>query len=124
MLTLICGLPRAGKTTYSKQYNCKVIHLDAYGNFRVVRDKVSMTEGDVVVEGVYALARQRQHLLDAYNGDYSKCIWLDVPKEIRKRRDEWRESMAVMKFDPPNLSEGWDEIIIIRGDDNVECHRR
>ena len=41
MLTLICGLPRAGKTTYSKQFEndgrYKVIHLDTCGTRKVNR---------------------------------------------------------------------------------------
>lgn len=112
---LICGLPRAGKTTYSKRYECNVIHLDNYGNFGIVRDKVSKIDGDVVVEGCYTHAQQRMSLLASYKGNGKRCIWLDVPQEIREQREGWRESMGKMHFEPPTYAEGWDEIEVING---------
>ena len=59
------------------------------------------------------------------------CIWLDTPLEIcldRERNGRKRSDHLVIwandEFEPPTLDEGWDEIIIIRGDDNVECISR
>ena len=123
MLTLICGLPRAGKTTLSKQYSCKVLHLDHYGNFGRVRKKLNGEIGDVVVEGTYTHAMQRESLLNAYKGNDSKCIWLDTPLEVRQAREGFRPNMAEMHFYPPTLDEGWDEIIIIRGEHEQRIHR-
>ena len=114
MLTLICGLPRAGKTTYSKRYD-DVIHLDTSGAYRGVIRKVKRRTGDVIVEGVYRLERERVSLIRAYETNRYKCIWLDTPDEVRRLRKGW-DKYCDKTFEPPTYSEGWDEIIIIRGD--------
>lgn len=116
MLLLICGLPRTGKTTLSEQYDNEiVIHLDNTNNLyfgveRAVRDM----DGDVVVDGVYSKALNRRRLLREYRGDGpKKCIWLDIPFEVRSKRKNFigfREE----GFEPPTYEEGWDEIEIIR----------
>ena len=117
MLTLICGMPRAGKTTYSEKYD-NVIHLDGLG-YHTVKSKVGEIEGDIVVEGIYEHPQIRSRLIDAYKGQGKRCIWLDTPLEVRKKRPMWRPYHG-FEFEPPTLDEGWDEIIIIRGDNNVE----
>ena len=114
MLTLICGLPRAGKTTYSKQFD-DVIHLDTSGAYQGVLRKVKRLKGDIIIEGVYRLEKERTRLLQAYETDGYKCIWLDTPDEVRRSRDGW-DKWCDKPFEPPTLSEGWDEIIIIRGE--------
>ena len=119
MLTLICGLPRAGKTTYSKQFDCPVIHLDNLGSTYNVISKVKRMSGDIVVEGVFHDAQKRTELIRAYNGDYSRCIWLDTPREVREERLGYKLRKDY-PFPVPTYSEGWDEIIIIRGDNNVK----
>lgn len=123
MLTLICGLPRAGKTTYSERFE-KVIHLDDYihlpMSLRYERcNKNAQTKEDVAVDGIYHTANLRIQLVRLYQGDGLKCVWLDTPLEIKKQRCGYVSAMN-FHFEPPTLDEGWDEIIIIRGDDNVE----
>lgn len=123
MVTLICGLPNSGKTTYSRKYD-NVIHLDDVGH--KVFDAVKESNDDVVVEGIFILRSTRTKLLKAYNGDGKRiCVWLDVsPEECERRENRNRAKYAIWNchsvFEPPTLDEGWDEIIIIRGDDNVE----
>ena len=117
MLILLCGLPRAGKTTYSQRFedSYEVIHNDMCG-MHYTRTRVAQNKGDIVVDGVYKGARERADLCRAYEGNYKKCIWLDTPKEIRMRRANYNRHCD-HPFEPPTLDEGWDEIIIIRGDD-------
>ena len=115
MLTLICGLPRAGKTTYSQRYD-NVIHLDLCGAYRGVIHHVQARHGDVVVDGVYDKRFFRECLIRAYNGKGLRCIWLDTPIEIKRTRKGWNKGCD-FPFEPPTLDEGWNEIIIIRGDD-------
>lgn len=115
MLTLICGLPRAGKTTYSAQFP-NVIHLDTSGAYRGVEHKIKSISGDIVVEGVYHKREQRERIIKAYGGDGFKCIWLNTPQEIRRTRRGW-DKRCDFTFDPPTYSEGWDEIIVIGEDD-------
>ena len=117
MLTLICGMPNAGKTTYSKQF-ANVIHLDDVGRPSKVADMVRGMTGDVVVEGVFGMPRNRMRLVDAYDGP-TRCIFLDVPfDEILRREDrgraEWLLRNAAKHFTPPAHDEGWDEIEVIR----------
>ena len=121
MLTLICGHPRAGKTTYSKQFEgvCKILHLDYCGRYGGVIQSVQHLHGDIVVEGVYNKAEQRKALIRAYHGRHTKCIWLDTPLEVRQTREGYRKHNEY--FEPPTYSEGWDEIIII-GDNNGESN--
>lgn len=123
MLTLICGLPRAGKTTYSQQFEgtCKVIHLDKYGGGNIAHyrcnDKVE-TDEDVVVEGIYNRAGLRKCLICKYKGQYKRCIWLDTSIEVKKTRHGYRPSCE-FSFEPPSYDEGWDEIIIIRDGEEI-----
>lgn len=128
MIKLICGRSRAGKTTYSQQFD-DVIHLDNYGSscYERVAEKVKQKQGDVIVDGVYNTIERRKTLLSAYQGDGDKiCIWLDTPHEVIESRffGRWKPIDMPRLFEPPTFDEGWDEIVIIRGDDNVECHRR
>ena len=120
MITLICGHPRAGKTTYSKRFDgiCKVIHLDEAGSHINVIKRVRSCDEDVVVEGVYYDPGHRRELLAAYRGVGSRCICLDTSLAVREQRLGYK-----LRHDHPFLiptrDEGWDEIIVI-GDNYVE----
>lgn len=115
MLILLCGLPRAGKTTYSMRFKepYEVVHTDMCG-MKYARERVERANGDIVVDGVYKGAKERTELCRAYNGELKKCIWLDTPKEIRMRRANYNRHCD-FPFKPPTYDEGWDEIEIIRG---------
>lgn len=117
MLTLICGLPRAGKTTYSIRYE-NVIHLDTSGAYHGVIHKVKRLTGDIVVEGVYRSKCEREALIKAYKGKGYVCIWLDTPLEVRMTRFGWDKWCDAKPFEPPTYDEGWDEIIVIKGDND------
>lgn len=118
MLTLICGLPRAGKTTYSENFKwCKVVHLDLCGKYEGVCNVISHINDDVVVEGIYDTAEKRKRLLHSYKGVGAKCIWMDTPLEIRKLRHGYHRNYEY--FEPPSRDEGWDEVIRIVGENNV-----
>ncbi len=118
MLTLICGLPRAGKTTYSEQFACRVFHRDEYGTrlhsyLRVNKKVDGSDDEDIVVEGIYHTPQARESLIRAYRGRGAKCIWLDTSTEVKKTRRGYCPSCEY-PFTPPTYDEGWDEIIIIR----------
>lgn len=125
MLTLICGLPNAGKTTYSSKYNT-VIHFDdcprkgdQYAN---CNRRASRVKGDVCVEGVYNSARRRKELLQACaHQDRKVCIWLDTDvDECVRREKEYRKRPICLvlshnkTLEPPTLEEGWDEVVVIK----------
>ena len=111
MLTLICGMPRAGKTTLSREY-ANVIHLDDTHSHRRVLAKMEGMEGDVCVEGVYLDPRQRAELRAAYAGR-ARCICLDTPREVREQR-LGHAIRHELPFRLPTHDEGWDEIEVIR----------
>lgn len=126
MLTLICGIPNAGKTTYSQRYD-NVIHLDDMpkaSQFDRCKQLASQTSGDVVVEGVYVTSKKRKELVKACADKSPRvCIWLDTPlEECRERERKYRNRpmMLVDKhneiLEAPTLDEGWDEIIVIKGE--------
>ena len=72
-VTLICGLPNAGKTTYSKKLE-NVIHLDDYiGRIFKFRFKncnlaASKAETDINVESCYYSKELRKEFLSYFNG--------------------------------------------------------
>ena len=117
MMTLICGLPNAGKTTYSGQFG-NVIHMDEEKKLSSVCEKVAKME-DVVVEGVFGKRAQRARVMDAYRGGIRKCVFIDITiDECIGREDRNRPEFilrnAYRLFEPPTLEEGWDELEVIR----------
>lgn len=127
MMHLVCGRSRAGKTIYCRKFK-DVLHLDAYGlhpfSYPKCLEKVATIEGDLIVDGIFDTAERRRALLDAYKGEGKRtCTWLDTPLDIIEHRMFQKDDLP-HSFEPPTLDEGWDEIIIIRGDDNVECNSR
>lgn len=119
MITLICGLPNSGKTTFSKRYG-NVLHLDDYGHR--ISEAVAHADGDVVVEGVFVLGYMRKRILESYSGDGKKvCVWLNAsPEECVRRESRGRPNYMIWNchsvFEPPTYDEGWDEIVVIKGD--------
>lgn len=124
MLTLICGLPRAGKTTFSSRYTCKVLHLDEFGAFSRAYSRIEdrLTDEDIVVEGIYDKAELRRSLANVYKGHGRVCIWLDTPIEMKRTRKHYSK-YCEYTFEPPTYNEGWDEIIIIRGEEEIRLQK-
>lgn len=120
-MILITGIPNAGKTTYSSQFE-NVIHFDGVRG-RDRRDKiVSAVEQDnsICVEGVYAKARERKRLVEASKAK-NTCIWLNMPLDMcvyrentGRQRSEHLVQVVYEDFEPPTYDEGWDEIIEIK----------
>lgn len=120
MLTMICGLPNAGKTTYSKRYK-NVLHYDEIGTTTNVVKAIEKVNGDVVVEGYFGTSNERKKVISAYGGK-KRCIFIDIPLEESIRRENRNRHPQILKnasrfFETPSYSEGWDEIIVI-GDNN------
>ena len=122
-MILVCGIPNAGKTTFSKQFG-NVVEFDRVGGTnRQMREKVLgmvRENPNLVVEGVYGKAADRRLLVEAANGAYNKCIWLDTPLETcverensYRRRPEHLVVLSHKHFESPTLDEGWDEIEVI-----------
>ena len=115
MLTLICGVSRAGKTTLSQIFD-NVIHLDDVApdimdRYPKVNSMVSKMD-DVTVEGIYDRKEQRIALLEAYKGTGTRCIFLDPSEEeIRSRPWGRRHGYKKRSFEAPSLDEGWETII-------------
>lgn len=127
MLTMICGIPNAGKTTFSKRFD-GALHLDDVGSIRRITEMIKQIDGEVVAEGYFGRREERQRVRKAHNG-YSICIYLDITiDESIKREDRGRNKQilqnALRFFEPPTLDEGWDEIIILRGDNEQRIHRQ
>ena len=128
-MVLIIGHPNAGKTTYSQRYD-NVLHLDDFPNSKFLNcnKAVRETDGNVVVEGIYNLRCRRKLLLEQVKNKDCKniCIWIDTPLEVcleRERNYRQRHEHIVKSsydmFQPPSYDEGWDEIIRIKGDDEL-----
>ncbi len=128
MLCVIIGVPNAGKTTYSKRYD-NVIHLDDVGRTERICELIRQMGDDVIVEGAFASPSRRERLINAYTGNHKRCVFLDVTFEESVRREDrgrpnWMLRNAFKHFEPPTLDEGWDEIIIIRGNDEQRINRQ
>ena len=122
MLTMICGIPNAGKTTFSKRYE-NALHLDDIGTIDRVVETISGMDGDVIIEGYFGKKESRDRVRAAHKGR-SRCIFLDVSIEESIRREDRNRHSQILRnaerfFEPPTYSEGWDEIIIIE-ENNVE----
>ena len=76
------------------------------------------------VEGVYNTIKERKTLLDSVKHQDKKiCIWLDTPLEecIEREKNYRKRPIGIVhahyrSFEPPTLDEGWDEIIVIKGE--------
>ena len=119
-MIIICGLPNAGKTTYSKKYD-NVIHTDSFFNRHYaieeeVKKRIENNE-EVCIEGLCHTAKFRKRLVELCSDNEPKiCIWLNTPvEECLRRKGMHNHAIKVYKrvFEPPTLEEGWDEIIII-----------
>lgn len=127
MITLIIGLPNAGKTTYSEKYE-NVIHLDemrkqdrkhAHEN---ILKAVKEAKEDIVIEGVYNGRLGREQIVQAAGDAKKVCIWIDTPIETCLERNT-RGILIIDSLEPPEYSEGWDEIRIVRNDKETKKKR-
>lgn len=125
MITLVCGLPSSGKTTYSQQFS-NVIHRDEYPD--TFCDLVAKAEGDVVAEGVYNTQKIRERFLKVIATKKVKkvCIWIDTPMEIcleREKKGRKRGDFLIMnaarQFESPSYDEGWDEIWVVQNNKKI-----
>ena len=119
MLTMICGLPNAGKTTFSKRF-ANALHQDDIGTLNRVIDAIKQTNGDVVAEGYFGRSEERERVLATQSG-WKRCIFIDVTTDESIQREDRNRHPQILRnassfFEPPTYSEGWDEIIIIRSD--------
>ena len=112
-MILICGIPNAGKTTYSKQFD-NVVEFDRVkGTNRQMRERVLemiRNNPELTVEGVYGKAEDRKLLVQAAKGSHNTCIWLDTPLGVCIDREEsyrHRSSLLVecshKHFEPPMI---------------------
>ena len=127
MLILVCGLPRAGKTTLTttQKLKCSVVHLDTCGfsgdPYNDVITYITHSEGDIVVEGVYNRREKRQELISAYGDGEKICVWLDTPVEMKRNRVAWSPSCE-FSFEPPTTEEGWDKVYrVTNGEFDLQC---
>jgi len=126
-MTLIIGIPNAGKTTYSAKYE-NVIHFDYVWSTNVYDYLAELVKNnnDLCIEGVFGASEKRKKILQE-SKIKNTCIWLDVPVEIcleRERNGRKRSDHLVIwaaeDFEPPTLDEGWDEIIIINNENDIQ----
>lgn len=123
-MVLVCGLPNAGKTTYSERYpDC--IHYDGIPlitpeRYRCICESVKKMP-DLCVDGVYGEKKRREELVKSCHsvGGHAVCIWLDTLAEECIRRENRDRPHGLVNlhaktFEPPTLDEGWDEIITIK----------
>lgn len=128
MITLICGLPNAGKTTYSKKY-LNTIHLDDFlksakspkSLYNLCNETAAaLDEENVCIQGVYELKKQRMDLLNLIKDKHDKkiCIWINTPLQECLKREDRDRSLKMLEliakyFEPPTYDQGWDQIIEI-----------
>ena len=123
---MICGLPNAGKTTYSKQFD-NALHQDDIGRISRIVEMIEHKD-DVVIEGYFGRRHERDRVRQAHKG-YTKCIFLDITTEESIKRENRNRHPQILRnasrfFEPPTLDDGWDEIIIIRGEHEQRYSRQ
>lgn len=117
MLTLICGLPNAGKTTFSQRYE-DALHQDDIGTIDRIVNTISHKGGDIVIEGYFGTCEARRRVRSSYSGK-ARCIFLDISVEESIRREDRNRHPQILRnaarfFEPPTYDEGWDEIVVIK----------
>lgn len=90
-----------------------MLHYDEIRSYEKINRMINDSE-DVVVEGIYYDPHERKKLREAYKGKGSRCIFLDTPIEVRRER--MKRNIREYPFPIPTKDEGWDEIIILRGE--------
>ena len=107
---LICGIPGAGKTTFSERYG-NVVRYDDFSHLPRA-ERTEVFRGAEVVEGIFNSREGRMAVLGGRGGT---CIWIDTPLETCVERCGLSASMHAEMFEPPTLDEGWDEIVRVSG---------
>ena len=125
-ITIICGLPGAGKTTYCEQFE-NVILLTEINKLVSGRKspyiKCALAaleqEDDIYIEGPFNNIKCRKEFLDVLKDKECKkvCIFINTPFEICLERSDSEKKHAVEYWnnhlEVPTEEEGWDEVIII-----------
>lgn len=131
-MILICGIPNAGKTTYSQKFS-NAIHYDEMNG--TIKDRCALLNelaknNGSVFEGVFGEAKMRKELVSNSKGN-AVCIWIDTPIDvcIEREKNYRRRSLGMVEmhhnnFETPTLDEGWDEIIIIRGNNEQRISKQ
>lgn len=121
-MIVICGLPNAGKTTYSARYE-NVVHYDDLGMTTAQRHnylkEIVKNDEKIVCEGVFGEHKMREDLCRSATGRKT-CIWIDTPADVCRQRENRGRPTAIVDvhekmFHPPTLDEGWDEIVVVKG---------
>lgn len=126
-MLLICGLPNAGKTTYSARFD-NVLHLDEFiGNpskYKACIEAAKNASFDIIIEGLFTERKKRTDLFEAIKDKPGErvCIWIDTPADECIRRENRGRHPSVVEhhariFEPPTYDEGWDEIIRITAEE-------
>lgn len=120
-MIIICGVPNAGKTTYSQQYK-DAVHYDSLNmttRQRYIYLNRLARRGDAVFDGVFGEGFRRKELVKSCpRGEKKICVWLNTPLEVclaRENRDRSPEVVLFhwQAFEPPTMDEGWDRIEVI-----------
>ncbi|MFA5234740.1 MAG: ATP-binding protein [Sulfurimonas sp.] len=151
MLTILCGFPGCGKSTYvaGLQNGAIVICPD---DFRVIMTgqnfyapaeeavwsavktavrALLLHKYDVIIDETSLTVGQRAQWIGIANewSSQIKCIWFNVPVEVCRARNTQRDKVVpddafnrlVGSFVPPIMDEGFDEIVELSGIRNVQA---
>lgn len=147
LFVCLCGIPASGKSTFSKTIssleNVKLYECDEFFNRnknkrtyetiqlfhqRICDDLVA--SNNVIIDGTYTIERTRLELLDAIKNIDCKKIIIVLTTSLEecllrnqhrdKKVPEYDINGMYNNFQFPKLSEGWDEIIVINNDEDIE----
>ena len=131
-LYVMCGIPASGKSTLSKklanEQNLVRLSLDEMGYVRqhklIPHIVEALSKGNsVIADSLYTKEKWRTELLQAVKPIGCRCVLLHMSTPLDEciRRNVDREN-ALPDFaiediynsiEPPTLSEGWNEIIVV-----------
>lgn len=139
ILYVMCGVPGSGKTTMSKQmeegYGLERFSFDEMRCFRLkefVAPAIDILQKgkDVVLDSTNLRANVRKKILQEIkdfqckkiviymNTSLEKCLQRNANREVRLQ--DFTVESTYKSLQPPTLDEGWDEIIVINNDEDIE----
>lgn len=138
-LIIFCGASGSGKSTLSKKlakesnlarFSMDELKFFLHSDLLPLVSKSLENGESILVDALYTKLKWRKAILEATEKFQCKrtLVYVDTPLNECVRRNRGRENILpdfviediYNSIEPPTLDEGWDEIIVINNDKDIE----